>query len=1535
MSIRLLLLSSTGQMAKAIPPGARWITVRPNGPGTDGQPVLIQPAGDGGYKVVGGAGGSLNHLKLTGVRSEADYAQEVRGKQAAQREEKQRQKERDKADGLLDSKKRAREALKAQVGQHEAKFIDTVSSALGWKPEETRFPEEKYQNASPSAVKKAQAEHGRALYKKAMEAVDTQRRRLLEDAQVRAEGGLGEIPLTTAAPDTLSVQDLDPVEPTTKGFGYSTDYSKRAAERGLEPAELAAEAQAAKPADDGQAAKTEARRATVDKIADELKAIRDPGPQVDPRAVVDARQAVNLLKAAKELAAVRADARKKGELIDGAKQPVEPKAYVIETVSAPVDSDVVKGLENDLRTIKTRAFLSEAAGMPGGVESLGRHIGVGAFNAINAVALAAGGASLLDRSVVDVLGVAGAAQVLARRLQTDLTADELGDVRDAVSRFHVDRYMELSDQALREARDWQQMAAEIALGEGATGADLQTLQELNAKRRQFVANAQSVLGTAYGEMEANAAMVMALGQPNKDKITMSLGAVSVEDAIRQARAIGLERGDYLVERAGNSTVLTVHGSGMDRLATPVAREDLTQLRGALDIIEGRKDEENWLPKGMASRPDLCMNIKPGTAARLAKPFAQGPGADAMESSMRDYIGARAADGDSPAEIVADLLSEDTIQRAGDRAAFMEALDKLAPQYDADGKMIRAETHEAAFEAMADAYTQKLGADRAPIHRQKFRVDNKAVDALHRALAAHPEGVAAFKPIGELSKQDQGALRKAFAEEFGKSDPAAEKMRVDLEGMDAAEPEKETEDMFGRSINPEWRAWQASRNDLAEKLNGASMTWGKYLAVMGSPANAYAAMQDVVRSKVLRAFADAHNTLSPQAPLAVGRTPIAHDLNHLDALDPEARERRLADQRARIDALRNRVAGKYSSGSVADKLEGARAAEEALEQSQMGLFGSLTDEGAGDEETASAARQPDLGERWTIGHAAERQIAGMMPIVGHNFVAGQPVKLFQPNMSGAYAGRQRGVKLIRHNRRQVLGMGVGSGKTGIMLGAFTDLHATGDAHKAIFSVPSVVQGQFQADALTMLEPGKFNWHCDPGADREARIAGYKNPDVHFSVVTHQAFRDDLLHLAAKREGSSPELVAAKLDSMKRRERAAYMKETMAAEGINPDYFAVDEGHNLLNRAGKQNSHMANVFDAVSDNMGTYVTATADPVKNDASEAFDVLAKMDPKRYSDRDAFMRKYGVDTIASKAELQRELARHFYTGKIDPGVRVDHTQVPVSLSDGDNARLKELGDAAAAGRLARINGAVDVEAMKKLSPGSFAGADAAHEKEIAGKLQASIGIVYDAAVHHAINGEAKTEALAKVAGDRRGKPGVVFAHNLDRVQQVAERLRKDGHHVLVLTGADSSKSKDAIKREFKKSRDTILVCSDAAAVGANLQTGQWLAQFDTPQTAMVHAQRNGRIARIGQANDVELLDLIADHPAERKARQRLTDKYALRDVMTSPLDGLDDRGIAGYLNRVRSGTMEAAQPLHLPAGGEGPGAAPPDPQADIFDQAA
>lgn len=1851
---------------KAIPPGARWITIHPHGKDEKGQPVLIQENQDGSAHIIGGAGGKLNYLKLRGVKSKDEYARSAVERQKARAEERKKQRQLDKQTGVYEAKQAARKDVALQRGAQEAEFVRTVASTMGWKPEELSFPEEKYEHLSDAAVDKLRGKHQRELLKRANEAVELQRQVLLNDADARAAAGLGEVPLETKDTDTISVADLDPIRPETAGLGFSADYKERAEEAGLTEPELQKEVQQIREQKQAQMTDSQRRAAiqrgeTAKLVKQELKDIRETDlPKTDAK-VVEAQKAVELLKAQKKLREVQKKATEANKAIDKA---TEPKAFVLEVGNS--DPDVTEDLENDLRTMRTRAFLSEV----GKRGELGKHVGVGAFNSINAVALAAGGDALVDRSVVDVLGVAGAAQVLARRLQADLSPEEFGRVSEGMEEFHLHHYMETSERALKQAGELQDAAKAIELGEAETTHDLTGAQELNAKRRDAVRQANEILGTALGEMEANAALVAAMRQGRQDSLQVAMGSASADAIIKQARAIGLQRGDYKIETLGSNTFLTVTGAGMDRLAKPVNREDMLQVRRNLDIIEGKHDEDNWLPLGIATRPDLDMPVPAGVAPSLAEPF-QPPsegGSEAMAGAIKDYIGGRMADGDTPGDIYADLLSMDIMEKVGDRRdEYMKALDHIAPARDEKGKMIRAEDRADYFNALADAFVQKrYGGERSALNSQKFTVDQNAVDALHRALSDHPEGVAAFKAIGDLTPQDQRALREVFYRDVAKESPEAAEMRAQLDQLNENEPEREAIDMFGEaSTNPEWSQWRQQRDELAGKVAASGLNWSRYLDMMRGNENAYAAIQDLIRSNVSRRFAEHHNTLNPGAPLKVGRTTIRNNLNHLDAVDPAAREARLAKERELVDSLRERVQGRYAAGAVSDKLDDAREQREAFEQAQMGFFASDgQDDMFGGADAPKQDKPLATDERHTIGHEAERQVAAMMGVVGRGFKPGQPLKLWNPTMSGGKnAARQRAIKLLEANKRVGLHFGVGTGKAqpldakvltptgwvrmgdltvgdrvisvdgsattvtgvypqgvkpiyrvrfsdgaeteccddhlwltqteverkreaygagkrdyskvrslsevrdtlrvrggiknhsipickpvqfdprhvpvapyllglllgdgclaienaasfstadpilakylqdqmidgvvvqkhgdlrydyrissgvkggndrqknalivalselglmgkksaekfipdqykfnsfdvrlgvlqGLMdtdgtvdrrtgsvtfctvsellrddvvflarsigglatissrvpsytyngekrvgqraynitlqlpagtnpfrlprkrdkviprtkyepkrrfiesiefvgekeaqcisvdhptrlyvtdhlivthntligLGGFTHLHGKGAVKRGIFAVPSIVQGQFGGEALRYLEPGKFSWHCEPGASREERLKAYKDPAHHFCVVTHQSLRDDMLHLGAQHAGVTNEEMRDRVAAMSPEDRKAWGRATMEREGINFDYMMVDEGHNLLDRQGKEDSGMSHVLGAISANTPYYVSATGDPVKNDLTEAFSALQKLAPERYTDRAAFMRKYGVNTAASKDLLRREMARYFYPSKIDPDVTATKSTVKVSMTDGQRQAMSELDKHVAKARLARMQGKVDVDAMRAISPESFEGTPEAEHEKLAGELQRSLGIMRETARHRIINAHPDSGKLSKVAelvAERKGKPGVVFAHSLAAVEQIRRRLEADGHKVITITGGDSSKDKERKRAAFQDHGEAdILVASDAASTGMNIQRGQFLVQYDTPMTAKDHAQRNGRIHRTGQRNNVELLDLVSDHPSEEAARKRLANKYMLRQLMTDPLDGLDDTGLAGFLRQ-------------------------------------
>lgn len=1511
-SRRLLLIK-----ASQIPAGAHWISVHPHGPGTKGQPVLIQPQPDGSARVIGGAGGSLNYLKLRGVKSKEQYKAEAAQRADDKRAKRKEQVEADKAAGVHEAKQAAREQIKTAKRQAERQVIEAVAKKAGWNKEDLEFPAADYEHLSQAAQNKLRAKHHAALLSRAKQVIKQSRDRLVNDASARADAGIGEIPLFTQDDDKLSVADLDPMKESKAGLGFQADYKGRAQAAGLSSEELQKEATQAKLAglSPEQRAAAFARGESAALIAKELEGVKEPAAPSADASLLSATDALELVKEGKRLAAIERQARDANADLE--KGPVEPKAFVIES-SEPSDLEEAakQDVENELRTAQTSAFLSEVGKIAGAKpeETLGGHIGVGAYNSINSLALAVGGDALVDRSVVDVLGVAGAAQVLARRFHNDLDPQELEHVTNGVQDWHLNHYMQASTEALKKARDLTDAAKAIELSEEAqSGAELTVAQELNSRRRAAIGDAQRILGQALGEMEANASLVLAMKQGKQDELQVSLGSTGMEQAIQQVRAIGLMPGDYTLEKVGGDTFLSVTGSGMDRLAKPVARADMQQVHRNLSIIRGDQDEDGWLPLGVANRPDLAMDVKPGVAEQLAKPFEPGPD---LQQSLRSYIGGRTADGDSPSDILADVQSADFFSKVGaDRAAeYRAALDAVAPLKGADGKMQRAEELAGAFEQYADDHVASLGGDRTTLSRQKFKVDQKAVDALHRALSETPEGTAAYKQIGELNHQDQRSLREFFTRNLARDSKQGAQLKSDLVALQAQEPEKETVDMFGETVvNPEWQEWRTKRDDLAAQVNASSLTWSKYIKVMGGTAKAYESVQDMVRSKVAKSFVDAHNKLNPDSPLKLGKQVVRNNLNHLEAVDPDAREARLAKQRELADSMRDRVGGKYASGSVKEKMDAALEQKAAFEQSQMGFFSSEDLFGGADDGAQKAPAPLANDERHTLGHAAERQLAGMMGVVGQNFKPGQPTKLWNVSMSGKYVNQQRAIKMVAANKRVGLAFGAGSGKTNIMLGAFAHLHGLGKAKRAIMLVPSIVQGQFAGEALRLLDAGKFKWHIEPGASRESRLAAYKDPDTHFAVMTHQSFRDDMVHLGAKHAGVDEQAMVEKLGAMSPAERKAWAAEVMAKEGMNFDATFVDEAHDILNRAGKENSSLANVIDSVSDNTPHYIYASGDPVKNDASEIHSMLQKLDPERYADRAQFMRRYGADTIASKNALKREMARYVFPATIAPDVEAKRTEDVVELSESQKQALGELNQHLTAARRARSQGKVDIAAAKAISPSSFEGLPESEHEKMADSIQKSLGIVKSSAIKRVIythpDNALVNRTLQHVAA-RPGKQGVVFARNRASVEALKSALEKAGKRVVTITGSDSGADKNRKRQLFNpeqgEAQADILIASDAGAVGMNLQSGQYLIQHDVPDTAKTHSQRNARIHRLGQKNNVELIDLVANHKEAFKSRERLQKKYALKDMMADPMEGLDDTGVAHFINQRRMAAQSA-----------------------------
>ncbi|WP_330925454.1 helicase-related protein [Candidatus Sororendozoicomonas aggregata] len=148
---------------------------------------------------------------------------------------------------------------------------------------------------------------------------------------------------------------------------------------------------------------------------------------------------------------------------------------------------------------------------------------------------------------------------------------------------------------------------------------------------------------------------------------------------------------------------------------------------------------------------------------------------------------------------------------------------------------------------------------------------------------------------------------------------------------------------------------------------------------------------------------------------------------------------------------------------------------------------------------------------------------------------------------------------------------------------------------------------------------------------------------------------------------------------------------------------------------------------------------------------------------------------------------------------------------------------------------------------------------------------------------------LKKRQEGKRIKQTVIFTRFLDTLHDIQNRLRARFPGLLIGTysgaggtyydpkkNAMVSVERDNIKHRFVQGHIDVLLCTDAAAEGLNLQTADLLVNFDLPWNPMKVEQRIGRIDRIGQKHkDIHVLNLCFADSAEQFVYERLLSRLA------------------------------------------------------------
>jgi hypothetical protein len=164
-----------------------------------------------------------------------------------------------------------------------------------------------------------------------------------------------------------------------------------------------------------------------------------------------------------------------------------------------------------------------------------------------------------------------------------------------------------------------------------------------------------------------------------------------------------------------------------------------------------------------------------------------------------------------------------------------------------------------------------------------------------------------------------------------------------------------------------------------------------------------------------------------------------------------------------------------------------------------------------------------------------------------------------------------------------------------------------------------------------------------------------------------------------------------------------------------------------------------------------------------------------------------------------------------------------------------------------------------------------------------------------------KLNALLREQGffDRPEKRLLVFTEFKDTLDYLVDRFKSWGFRVGCIHGGMKPGSRDEpgtrlyAEQQFKEGDIQILVATEAAGEGINLQVCNILFNYDIPWNPNRLEQRMGRIHRYGQRRDCLIFNFVATNTIEGRVLQRLLHK--LQEIR----DALDDDAVFNVVGEV------------------------------------
>ena len=168
-----------------------------------------------------------------------------------------------------------------------------------------------------------------------------------------------------------------------------------------------------------------------------------------------------------------------------------------------------------------------------------------------------------------------------------------------------------------------------------------------------------------------------------------------------------------------------------------------------------------------------------------------------------------------------------------------------------------------------------------------------------------------------------------------------------------------------------------------------------------------------------------------------------------------------------------------------------------------------------------------------------------------------------------------------------------------------------------------------------------------------------------------------------------------------------------------------------------------------------------------------------------------------------------------------------------------------------------------------------AREKPVAGKLPRVRQVAYVTARAH------KPAALERVLETENPDSALVFCRTRLEVDTLVELLNAHGHRAEALHGGMEQRQRDRVMGRFREGTVDLLIATDVAARGLDIERLSHVINYDVPASADVYVHRIGRTGRIGRGGTAITLAEPREHRLLRAMEAATKQKIEVAPIPT------------------------------------------------------